>query len=286
MEFWYLLLNGLIDKKNGAYANFYVYGEHLGASLELVLKYTDKIELSNCELIEAYRLDTLSDYELPNGAIQLAKDVFFKPGLSIYKINKKDKEFISPTGIVKSTDDGEYAFELIKEQFVAYTKDQNGIFTFVMTPDKSNLEKLFFNSLDLIPSVDAVSFFLEDSEDDKAQLWINKLLVNKQDITEFLLTNAHNTIKNGYVSTVVYSEKGETNLLIDSHKQLKLTTKDVGVFNLFGKKMMALGYKQTKDFYSLEFGYYHWHYRPSDSLNMFDFRRHLESQKFEILINQ
>lgn len=286
-EFWYFLIHGLIDKKSGAYANFYSYGQHLGEALDSTLKNTDKVGLYDCDLIEAQRLDTFDDFELPAGSQEISNGVFFKPGLNIYKI-KKEYDYIAPIGIVKSTDDGDYSTDLIKNQFVAYTKDENGIYSFTMTPDKKVFESLFFDALDYIPSVDSVAFFLESDweNDDKTELWINKSLTEKQQIVDFLKENVQNTIKNGFVSTVIYSSEGETNLVIDTHKHLKLTTKGESVFNSFGKKMMSIGFKQTKEFYSLEYGFHHWHYRQVDSMNKKDFRDYLKNKGFEILKNE
>lgn len=287
-QFWYFLIHGLIGKRKGAYANFYSYGQHLGDALALTLKNTNKVGLTGCDLIEAQRLDSIEDFHLPGECEEIVSDVFFKPGLSIYKIKENEENYIYPTGIVKSSDDGEYDAEFVKNQFVAYSKDENGIYTFLMTPDKYLLKDLFFKTLDFIPIVDSVAFFIEAEWDNEEsnERWINKSLTEKKSIIDFLTTNIPNTLNNGYVSTVVYCTKGETNLVIDSHKHLKLTTKDESVFNNFGKKIMDLGYSQTRDFYSLAYGFHHWHYRPADSLDKKSFRGYLTRHGFEILKNE
>jgi hypothetical protein len=284
-EYWYFLIHGLIDKRTGAYTNFYANGKHLGDALELTLKNVDKVEVYDCELIEATHLGTIDDFEMPEAAEKIADDLFIISGLSSYKVKKNEYNYITPTGIVKTSEDGEYDFDLIKEHFVAFNKDENGIYCFTMTPDKRNIEKLFFNSLEFIPSVDSLAIYLEnDWENDKeTELWINKGLVEKQPIIDFIKTNISNTIRNGYVSTVIYCSTGETNLVIDSHKHLKLTTKDLGIFDNFINQIKGLGFKQTRDFYSLEYGFYHWHYRPYDSLDKSGFRDLLKTNKFEIL---
>jgi len=76
---------------------------------------------------------------------------------------------------------------------------------------------------------------------------------------------------------------GETNLTLDNHKKIQLHTKDEELFNDFGKKVMELGFEQTREFYNLEFGYHHWHYRPADSLNREDFKQLLKSKNFELV---
>lgn len=49
--------------------------------------------------------------------------------------------------------------------------------------------------------------------------------------------------------------------LFEHHKKIQFRTSDETLFNEFGKKMMALGFRQLEALYDLEFGYYHWHYR-------------------------
>ena len=286
-EYWHFLIHGLIDKKTGAYSNFYASGEHLGEAWDLTLRNVDKVDFNNCELIEASKLESFDELSLPSDTEMVADNLFIKSEIHTYKLTKKDIPFIPPIGIVKSSEDGEYDFDLIKEHFVVYNKDENGIYSFTMTPDKRNIEKLFFNSLEFIPSVDSVALFLEnDWENDKeTELWINKKLVEKQQIIDFIKNNISSTIRNGYVSTVIYCSIGETNLVIDSHKHLKLTTKDLSILDNFIKQINNLGFKQTRDFYSLEYGFYHWHYRPYDSLDKTGFRDLLKKNKFEILKN-
>lgn len=286
-QFWYFLVHGFINEKQAAYTGFYAYGNHLGEAFEKVNQNKEKAELLTCELIEASRLDILEKFKLPRKAKEIAPGLFYKSGLSIYNVSDDDENFISPVGIVKASEDGEYEMEMIKEQFVAYSKDENGIYSFTMTIENKNLERVFLKSLEFIPSVEAVSFFIESEweNETETELWINKSLSTKNEIVEFLKENLENTIKNGFVSTVIYSSEGESNLVVDSHKHLKLTTKSEKVFNDFGKQIMELGYKQTKDFYTLEFGYHHWHYRPFNSLSKTEFKKYLVQKGFDILEN-
>ena len=82
---------------------------------------------------------------------------------------------------------------------------------------------------------------------------------------------------------MVHSLTGQTNLTLDEHKKIQLHTKEEDLFNDFGKKIMNLGFEQTKDFYNLEFGYHHWHYRPFDSLDRDNFIELLRREKFELI---
>lgn len=284
-QLWYFLVHGLINEKQGAYTNFFAYGEHLGDALDLTIRNSHKAGFINCDLVEASLLDEEDNLELLQKEDEIAVGLFMTCGLSIYELSEDEDFFIYPTGIVKSCQDSEYDEELIKEQFIANSKDDNGIYSLTLTPDKRNIENLFFSSLEFIPSVDSLAFFLEsDWENEKqTELWINKSLVEKQLIIDLIKENISNTILNGNVATVIYSLKGETNLVIDAHKQLKLTTKDEQVFNEFGNGLIDMGFEQTKELYTLEYGYYHWHYRTADSLTKNKFREYLTNNRFEIL---
>lgn len=75
----------------------------------------------------------------------------------------------------------------------------------------------------------------------------------------------------------------ETNLTLDDHKKIQLHTKDEEVFKHFIGQIKDLGYEQTRDFYNLEFGFQHWHYRLADSLNRTEFIEMLKDNHFEFI---
>lgn len=92
-----------------------------------------------------------------------------------------------------------------------------------------------------------------------------------------------NTLENGYLDIVVHSLSGVTNLTLNDHKKIQLHTKDEGVFSDFIGNIIGLGYAQTRDCYSLELGYHHFHYRPVDSLTRTQFKQMLTDNKFELI---
>jgi len=280
-ENWYFLIQGKYDNK-GAIVNFYSTGDHLGDALNNVYECADKINISNCELLEASRLDFIEDFELPENTEKITEKVKYQNSLSLYEF-EDEENFISPIGIVKSTEDGEYEFDLIKEQFVAYTKNENDIYSFTMTISKEKLETIFFKCVEFIPDINSICINLLDhwEEESRNELWINTFK-NKKEILIFIKENELNLIQNGFIDIVFCCKKGETNLVLDEHKQICLTTKSEDIFNEFGKQIMNLGFQQTKELYSLENGYYHWHYRPSISLDKNQFRQFLSRNKFEL----
>ena len=80
---------------------------------------------------------------------------------------------------------------------------------------------------------------------------------------------------------MIHSKKGETNLTLDEHKKIQLHTKDESVFNEFIGKIIEMGFEQTREYYNIEFGYYHWHYRTDKSLNRNEFKKMLSTKNFE-----
>ncbi len=142
----------------------------------------------------------------------------------------------------------------------------------------------FIKTIDFLPTVDSFWIYIQNHWDDaKTELWVAKHFVDKKAVVNFLTSNKTSTLENGLIDCVVHSLAGQTNLTLDDHKKIQLHTKDESLFDHFGKKIMGLGFEQTKDFYNLEFGYHHWHYRPGDSLGRETFKELLKSKGFDYL---
>ena len=283
-ELWYFLIKGQQDSNTGVFGNFYAYGTHLGDALDKTIKASNEYNFSNSNLIETSLLDNFDVINNNAELIKISDDVYMCPTIHTYPIADPDKEFVPPTGIVKSVDDGEYDYEWIKENFVAYSADENGIFEFELVIGKQNLIDTFIKTIDFLPTIDGFWIYIKNYwEDELTELWVAKHFTDKRTVIDFLNGQKKNTLENGYLDIVVHSTKGETNLMLDDHKKIQLYTKDKTVFNNFGKSIMDLGYKQTKDFYNLEFGYHHFHYRLADSLARSEFKQMLIDNEFELI---
>ena len=97
------------------------------------------------------------------------------------------------------------------------------------------------------------------------EFWTNENLNTVESITGFLATHAKDTIANGHVALTIYSSIGQTNLLIDTHKTIKVLTKSAKIERRMAAALRKLGFEELSEFHSLEYGYYHWHYRPARS---------------------
>lgn len=283
-ELWYFLIDGQADEKTGLYGNFYAYGQHLGDALENTFDVAKEEGFNNPNLIEASKLDEFEDIENPEELIQLSGFVHIRQKTHSFPFDDPDKEFQPPTGIVKATGEDENDYDLIDENFVTYGQNEDGVFELELNVGKATLKKLFVNAINLLPSVDSFWIYIQSYwNDDKTELWVAKHFVQKTLVVDFLEQQESNTIENGYIKIVIHSLQGETNLTLDDHKEIQLHTKDEGIFRYFIEQLMDLGYEQTTEFYSLQYGYHHWHYRPANSLTRNDFKAMLQQQKFEFL---
>ena len=283
-ELWYLLIDGQQDAETGIVGNFYTYGNHLGDALGKTIKATIDYKFKNHNLTEASLLDNFEVIENNKELVKIADNVYMRPTTYTFPFDDPDKEFIPPIGIVKSVFEGEYEYDLIKENFVAYGADENGIFEFELVLTKENLIDTFIKSIDFLPTIDGFWIYIKNYwENDLTELWVAKHFTDKHTVIDFLKTQKKNTLENGYLDIVVHSLTGETNLTLDDHKKIQLHTKDEEIFKNFIGNIIELGYEQTRDFYNLEFGYHHFHYRPADSLTRIEFKQLLTDNKFELI---
>ncbi|MBJ6118108.1 hypothetical protein JAO76_07900 [Pontibacter sp. BT310] len=281
-ELWYFLISGDADEESGMYGNFYAYGEHLGDALQNTFIAAMLEDFSNANVVEASLLDSFEVIEDKDELLQLSDSVYMRNTTYTYPLNDLDREFIPPIGIVKATGEDEYDYDLISEQFVAYGQDENGIFELELVVGKEKLTQTFLKALDFLPVVDGFWMYMQDHwENGEMELWYALHLTEKEQIVDLLMNQKVNTIKNGYVKLVVHSSTEETNLTLDDHKKIQLHTKSEDVFQSFIEQVTSLGYEQTREFYNLEFGFHHWHYRPANSLTREGLISFLQATGFE-----
>lgn len=284
IELWYFLIDGQQDKETGIVGNFYAYGHHLGDALQKVIQASLDYSFTNANLTEASLLENFDAIDKNDELVEIADQVYIRPTTYTFPFDDPDKEFIPPIGIVKSVDEGEYDYDLIKEKFVAYGQNENGIFEFELVVAKPNLITLFLKFISLLPTVDGFWIYIKSFwDDDKTELWVAKHFTDKIILIDFLKTQKSNTLENGYLDIVVHSLTGETNLTLDDHKKIQLHTKDEDLLKHFIDQVIDLGYEQTKEFYSLEYGFHHFHYRPVDSLTRTEFKAMLKQNTFELM---
>jgi hypothetical protein len=284
LELWYFLINGQADEQQGLFGNFYAYGEHLGEALDNTFKAAQRGRFNNPNLVEASLLESFDVIEDSDELVAISDSVYMRNTTYSYPLSDPDKEFIPPVGIVKATGEDEHDYDLIAENFVAYAQDENGIFEFELVVAKDNLRQVFFKAIEFLPSVDGFWVYIQSHWNNKeVELWAAPHFTDRQQVLDFLTCHDKNTLENGYVRVVVHSLEGETNLTLDDHKKIQLHTKDETMFQSFIEQVKGLGYEQTKEFYNLEWGFHHWHYRPANSLPRAEFIDMLQTNGFEFI---
>ncbi len=282
-ELWYFLIMGEQDNETGLFGNFYSYGLNLGDALKNTFDASFD-DFNNPNLMEAKLLDNFEIIEKKDELIQKTNLVYMRQRLHSFPINDSEKEFIPPIGIVKDIEDGEFEYELIKENFVAYQKNENEIYELELVVGKEKLIEVFLKTIEFLPSIDGFWIYIKEFWEEKnEELWVAKHFTDKQIVISFLNSQRISTLDNGYLELVVHSLIGETNLTLDEHKKIHLYTKEEKLFRYFFKHLFDLGYEQTEELYSLEFGFRHWHYRPADSMSRAEFMLMLAHNKFEQL---
>jgi hypothetical protein len=283
-RFWYFCLNGKQEPNLGVFTTVYAYGENIGQALNYATQVVIGEGVINPKPIEICRLDDLEGFELPTECIQVNSNVYIHSEFQTYEINENEYDFIPPAGIVFGSDEHKYETDLIQERFVAYSKNEEDIYEFELVVDDSRLNTTFLKAITFLPSIDGFwMYLLEHWNNEKTELYINKHYSNLNAVINFLQENEEETVKNGSIEIVVHSAKGETNLTLNEHKKIQFTTKDETQFNEFIGQIMELGFEQTKDYYSIELGYHHWHYQTQKCKDRTNFVEHLVNNNFVLV---
>lgn len=266
-QYWYFLVCGPIDNTTGLMTSLYAYGQHCGDALANALRAaTDELCITKPEVTEATRLDTLHDFEEPDNLVQLSELVYSWHENYSYPL-ATESDFIPPTGIVKSTDEGA-DYSLIKNAFVALQDSTDGSFTFELVANKNKLADTFLQSIKFISLPIRLEICIKGHwQNQKSELWAIDTSTLPGNVATFLIENEANIIENGFVECTIVTDAGITKLTLDEHKKILLQCTDQEVFNKFGLTIMKLGFEQTTELHSLEHNFYHWHYRPAQSLD-------------------
>ena len=173
-----------------------------------------------------------------------------------------EKSFIAPFGIIASPQRGERDYELIKEGF--YLSKNDDIYDVEAAIEDDKLFSTFVELINRLPSIRVfwIKLAADWEDSDREEFWTNEKLNSSESITTFLTTNSRDTVQNGHVALTAYSDVGQTNLSIDTHKTIKVLTKSAKIQRTMAAVLRSLGFKELSRFYSLEYGYHHWHHRP------------------------
>lgn len=240
---------------------FWSWADHLGGAIDRVLRACARMGIHNAMAGEA---DTYDFAALPRRVTHDKKlGVFFDETRHCFTT---EESFAAPVGIIKSCLDGEYGEEMIREGFSLSNRD-DGIYEVEAVVGREKLFDTFIRLGRRLPSIKVfwVKLSADWEEDGREEFWVNEGLNTPALVSGYLTSHANDTINNGHVSLTAYSGAGQTNLLIDSHKTVKVLTKSARMQSRMAAALKRLGFKELAELYSLEYDYYHWHYRPARS---------------------
>lgn len=242
---------------------FWSWANHLGKAIDKVVRACGSMGIENATASEA---DPFDFADLPDHAIHDEKlDVFFAE-VRHFLPTPAEGAFIPPTGIIKSCQDGELDYELIREGFFT-RKREDGLYETEVVIGRDQLFETFVALVRRLPSIRVFWVKIAADWEDKGleEFWVNEDLNSAEAIAEFLTAHSKDTVANGHVTLTAYNKVGQTNLLIDTHKTIKVITKSAMVQSKMVSGLKRLGFEVLPEFHSLEYGYYHWHYRPTRS---------------------
>ena len=240
---------------------FWTSATHPGEAIEKVLRACARVGIKNAIACE---LDNFDFESLPASTIYDKKlDVFYSKGRSYFPT---EKTFTAPLGIIKSFANGKYDYDLIREGFYQ-RKSRGGIYEIEVVVERERLFNAFVQLVKRLPSIKVFWIKIAADWEDagREEFWTNEKLNTVELIAAFLKARWRDTVANGHVALTAYSSAGQTNLLIDTHKTLKVLTKSVTIQRKMLARLRRSGFEQLSKFHSLEYGYYHWHYRPARS---------------------
>jgi hypothetical protein len=240
---------------------FWAWADHLGVAIERVLRSCDRAGLKGAVAREADPYDFTT---LPGHVTRDDKPgVFFDKSRHYFPA---EESLTPPVGIIKSCMEGEFEDALIREGF-SLIEREDGLHEVEVVVGRDRLFDTFVDLVKLLPSIRVFWVKLSADWEDagREEFWVNEALNTPELIADYLKVNARDTVSNGHVTLTAYSRAGQTNLSIDSHKTIKVLTKSKRVRGRMAAALKRLGFGEAAELHSLEYGYYHWHYRPARS---------------------
>ena len=250
-----------IEPERSFFQVFWSSAIHIGKAIDTILSACDRMGINNPSAREA---DCVEFDSLPENAVRNDRlNVWYAPGRAYFTT---EESFIAPAGIVESVQKGEYDFELIREGF-SLSKTEAGIYEVEAVIDRDKLFDTFVELMKRLPSIRVfwIKLAADWDNQNREEFWTNENLNTAESITSFLTVHWNDTVANGHVALTTYSDAGQTNLTIDTHKTIKVLTKSAKIQQKMASALKSLRFEELPEFHSLEYCFYHWHYRPTRS---------------------
>ena len=250
------------DPDQSFFQTFWSPAIHIGKAIDTILSACNSMGINNPSAREA---DCVEFDSLPENAVRNDRlNVWYAPGRVFF--TTEEGSFIPPAGIVESGQKGEYDYELIREGF-SLLKTEAGIYEVETVIDRDKLFDTFVELMKRLPSIRVfwIKLAVDWDNQNREEFWTNENLNTSESITSFLTAHWNDTVANGHVALTAYSDAGQTNLTIDTHKTIKVLTKSAKIQHQMASALKSVGFEELPEFHSLEYCFYHWHYRPTRS---------------------
>lgn len=257
----YRIMIESIEPETSFFQTFWSRATHPGEAIDAVLSACDRLSIRNPIARELDYVDFDSPFD---GVVhQLESDVWYQQGRTFFPT---EKSFTAPFGIIESGEKGPHDYELIREGF-RLSQIEEDIYEVEAVVERDKLFDTFIELTKRLPSIRVFWIKLAGDWEDRGrqEFWTNEDLNTIEAITSFLTSHSNDTIANGHVALTVYSDVGQTNLSFDTHKTIKVLAKSAEIQRDMADHLLSLGFEELSEFHSLEYEYYHWHYRPTQS---------------------
>lgn len=268
------------DKPRDAFIQvFWIWARDIGDAIDRVAAVARDAEgIADPLPSEADRFDYAS---LPDDAREIGGTRVFTTGARFH-YPADEPVFRLPRGVILSCLDGDYDPDELRAGYCR--RDDDGLLCMDCVVPDGMLEEAFHAMVKALPSI-RVSWIecsseWEDAE--TAQFYSNEELNSPSRIRSFLRDETANVLRNGMVKFTVYSDVGQTNLLVTDHKELGLLTYSEEVADAMRRTLDRMGLEENNDLKSISRGLHHWHYRPADALPRLAFVEHLLAAGFSL----
>lgn len=257
--YWIMIQS--IEPERSFFQTFWAPASHPGQAIDSVLRACVHLGINNPIAIELECVDpsSVSDQVFH----EQKSNVYYAQGRTFFPT---EKTFIAPLGIIAGSERGKHDYDQIREGF-SLLKPYDNIYELEAVIERDSLLNTFFDLVKRLPSIKVSWIRIAADWEDRGreQLWTNEGLNTIDSITNYLTINFRDTVANGHVAFTVYSDVGQTNLSIDTHKTIVVLTKSAKMQQRMAAGFRRLGFPELSKFYSLRYNYHHWHYRPTRS---------------------
>lgn len=260
------------DIEKPFFTNYWARASQMGEAIQMIFSAAKRNNLQypnllSCDPYEIKNLDCEVSPDSKADVFWMTSNCYFPP--------EEGKTFILPTGIIPSSEEGEYSIDEISQGYQIET-NKEGMISIHVNVEAGEIIPLYNQLINLNQNYKVFWYVLHNETNSEAEkkFLVNEDLNSPEKILKHLRENEKNSIQNGFVSLTAFLEEGSTNLTISDHKRFAILTYSKDMANQYRLTLENADYPQINKLKSIEFGMHHWHYRlpgslPNEELEVF-----------------